>query len=137
MRRFLLTAATAASALAVISCNDMTGIRGDVAGRYELITIDGQPLPATITHPDVGSVTFFSGEIELDNDGSFFDTYAYRFAGDPDIEEERVRGTWERDGSFIRFEATNGDVYRMERTTGNRLVYENETDGSTWVYRRL
>lgn len=131
MRRFLLTVATAASVLAVTSCSDVTGIGGDLIGRYELQSINGQFLPATFS-----DVTYTVGELELDSDGTFIDTYQYQVSGDPFVGTERTFGTWERDGNRIRFEGDNGSVYFMERTSNNRLVYDDNDDGSRWVYQR-
>ncbi len=137
MRRFLLTAATAASALAVASCGDVTGVRGDVAGRYELQTINGQFLPVTVDDPRVGFVTFLYGEIELDNDGTFIDVYQYRTSGSSFVRTEEIFGTWTRSGDRIRFEPDDPDfdIYFMERTSSNRLV-QNES-GVTLVYERF
>jgi hypothetical protein len=132
MRRFLLTVATAASALAVTSCSDVTGVRGDVVGTYELQSINGQFLPATFD-----DVTYTIGELELGSDGRFVDTYQYRFSGSSFVETEQTFGTWERDGNRVRFEANDGSVYFMERTSSNRLVYVDNDDGSRWVYDRF
>jgi hypothetical protein len=132
MRRFFLTVATVASVLTVTSCSDATGIRGDVVGSYELQSINGQFLPATF-----GDVTYTIGELELDSDGTFVDTYQYQVFGEGFVETEQTFGTWERDGSRIRFESDNGNVYFMERTSSNRLTYVDSDDGSRWVYTRF
>jgi hypothetical protein len=135
MRRFLLTAATAASALAVTSCSDITGTRGDVAGTYELRTINGQSLP--VTTPS-GSRTYEAGVLELNNDGTFVDIIQYRTFGNPLIQEDQFSGTWERNGSEIRLEYHDADdtVLFAERTSSNRLVLE-DLDGNTWTYQRF
>jgi hypothetical protein len=135
MRRFLLTVATAASALAVVSCSDLTGVRGDVVGRYELQTIDGQVIPQMVNDDQFGTVTVVYGEIELDSDGTFIDMYQYVAPGG--VRTQELFGTWELEGSSrIRFEANNGSVYFMERMSGSRLAYE-DNDGSRWVYDRF
>jgi hypothetical protein len=135
MRRFLFTVATAASVLAVTSCSDITGIGGDLVGRYELETIDGQGLPRTVSDDQFGTVTIVYGEIELDNDGTFIDMYQFTTPGSSFTQTQEISGTWERDGSSrIRFDADNGSTYFMERTSGNRLAYEDPDDGSRWVY---
>lgn len=132
MRRFFLTVATAASVLTVTSCSDAIGIGGDVGGSYELQSINGQFLPATF-----GDVTYTIGELELDSDGTFVDTYQYQVFGEGFVETEQTFGTWERDGSRIRFESDNGNVYFMERTSSNRLTYVDSDDGSRWIYTRF
>jgi hypothetical protein len=137
MRRFLLTVATAASALAATSCSDLTGLRGDVTGRYELQTINGQFLPVTIDDPQVGSVTFVYGEIELSSDGTFIDMYQYRTSGSAFVRTDEIFGTWSRSGDRIRLEPddANFSVYHMDRTSGDRLVQSES--GVTLVYERF
>jgi hypothetical protein len=132
MRRFLLTVAAAATTLAGSACSDITGIDGGIAGIYELRTINGQSLPVSS-----GTVTYIAGEIEIDNDGTFIDTYQYRFSGRTFVETEQIFGRWFREGSRIRFEGDDGRAYYMSRTSSNRLVYEEESDGSRWVYQRF
>jgi hypothetical protein len=136
MRRFLLTVATAASALAVTSCSDITGTRGDVAGTYELRTVDGDFLPATIDDPEFGFVTFEYGEVQLDSDGTFFDVIQYRVEGSSRIVTDEISGTWTISGDRIRFDPhDNASSYFMERRSRDRLV---QSDGSvTLVYERF
>jgi hypothetical protein len=136
MRRFLLTMATAASALAVASCSDLTGVRGDIAGRYELETIDGQALPQTVSDDEFGTVSVVYGEIELDRDGTFIDVYQFVAPGSSFVRTREIFGRWELEGSSrIRLVTDNGGEYFLERTSGNRIVYEG-IDGD-WVYDRF
>jgi predicted small secreted protein len=136
MRRFLLTIATAASALAVTSCGDVLGIGSDVTGRYELRTINGQFLPVTINDPDLGSVTFVWGEIELNSDGTFVDMYQYQTPGNP-VRTDEIFGTWTRSGDRIRLQPDdpNFNDYFMDRTSSNRLI-QNDA-GVSLVYERF
>jgi hypothetical protein len=134
MRRFLLTVATAASVLAVASCSDISGIGGDPVGAYELETIDSQQLPETVPDDEFGTITVVYGEIELENDGTFIDMYQFTTPGSSFTRTRELSGTWEHDGGRIRFDANNGATYFMERTSGNRLAYEDPDDGSRWVY---
>src|SRR5918999_5050769 len=109
MRRFLLTMATAASALAVASCSDLTGVRGDLAGTYELETIDGQVLPQTVPDDEFGTVSLVYGEIELNSDGTFVDFYQFVAPGSSFVRSREFFGRWELEGnSRIRFETDNG-----------------------------
>ena len=135
MRRFLLSVATAATALVGSACGDSTGLGGNVAGTYELRTINGQSLPVTFNDPFLGTVTFVYGEVDLDSDGTFVDMYQYRVSGNSFVETEQIFGTWDRSGDEIRFETDDGDVYFMERTSSNRLVQRES--GVTLVYQRF
>jgi hypothetical protein len=136
MRRFLLTAATAATALAVTSCGDITGTRGDVAGTYELRTVNGDFLPTTITDVD-GSVTFEYGELQLDSDGTFVDVVQYRLDGGSRIWTDEIFGTWTISGDRITLEPDDPqyDRYTMERRSRDRLVQSN--GGVQLVYERF
>lgn len=134
MRRFLLTMATAASTLAVTSCSDITGVGGDAVGRYELQTINGRSLPVTFDDPQFGAVTFVYGEVELNSDNTFVDTYQYTLPGSSFVETEQTFGTWTRSGNTVEFQTDAGDFYTMERTSNNRLV--QNSSGVTLVYQR-
>ena len=137
MRRFLLTLATAASALAVTSCSDLTGVRGDVVGTYELRTVNGQSVPVTIDDPDFGLVTFVYGEVDIDEDGTFVDTFQYQVPGSSRVETDQIFGTWSISGDRVRFEPDDAGArsYTMERRSNDRLVQNN---GSvTLVYERF
>ncbi|MFN2565246.1 MAG: hypothetical protein ABR499_09590 [Gemmatimonadaceae bacterium] len=134
MRRFLLTAATAATALVGTACSDVTGIGDSVAGSYELIRVNGQSLPAD----DIsGELTFYTGVLELNRDGEFVDLIQYRVPGDPRIYDSQVFGTWERSGNDIRLEYDDsGFVAFAERPSSSRLIVEDEF-GNRLEYRRF
>jgi hypothetical protein len=139
MRRFLLTAAVAATALASAACGDTTGVGANVAGSYELFRVNGESLPADDIQ---GEFTFHAGVLELDNDGSsgndgsFRDLIQYRFFNDPVIEDSEVFGTWERSGSDVILEYDNGFQTRADRPSNSRLILEDER-GNTLEYRRF
>jgi hypothetical protein len=132
MRRFLLTvatAATAASALAIAGCGDITGTRS-VEGVYELRTVNGLSLPVTLND----GITVVAGEIELDSDGQFVDTFQYRDFNSPLVQGQPVFGTWTRSGNEIQFETEDGDFYTMTWSNG-RLVQDTNS-GNRYVYQR-
>ena len=74
MRRFLLTTAAVATTLLGAACGDSSGLGGNPAGSYELLTINGQSLPVTTQ----SGRTIEAGQLDLDNDGRFFDVIQYR-----------------------------------------------------------
>jgi hypothetical protein len=134
MRRFLLTAATAATALVGTACGDVTGIGGNVAGSYELTRVNGQSLPAS---DNSGTVTFYGGILELDSDGRFSDLIQFRGPGDPAVRNVEVFGTWERIGSDeILLEYDEGFDLTAERLSSSRLVLD-DGDGNRFEYRRF
>ena len=134
MRRFLLTVATAASALAITSCGDITGV-GNVTGAYELQTINGQFLPVTVDDPSQGTIIILGGEIILDSDETFSDLIDYRFPGSSQIIPQDVTGTYTRSGNTITFFPDGGGQYTMTVSSNGRLVGSTNT-GLRLVYQR-
>jgi hypothetical protein len=133
MRRFLLTVATAATALTGAACSDVTGIGANVAGSYELTRVNGQSLPA----PDnTGSVTFHAGVLELDSDGTFFDLLQYRVAGDPRIIDDEEFGTWERNGSEIRLDYDSGFRLFAERMSSRAAAVRSSGEANGELVRQ-
>ena len=132
MRRFLLTVATAASALAISSCGDITGVRS-VEGVYELRTVNGLALPVTLND----GTTAVAGEIELDSNGQFVDTFQFQDFSSSFVETDQVSGTWTRSGNQIEFETTDGSnrFYTMTWTNG-RLIQDTNS-GNRYVYQRF
>ena len=133
MRRFLLTTAAVATTLVAAACGDSSGLSGNVAGSYELLTINGQSLPVTTQ----SGRTIEAGQLELDSDETFVDIIQYRTFGSSLIQTDEFFGTWERNGSEIRLEYDNSnDVLFAERTSSSRLVLL-DNDGNEWGYRRF
>jgi hypothetical protein len=133
MRRFLLTTAAVATTLLGAACTDSIGLGGDVSGRYELLSINGESLPVSTQ----SGRTIEYGELELDTDRTFVDVLQYREFGSSRILTDEFFGTWERNGSEIRLEYDNtNDVLFAERTSSSRLVL-TDNDGNEWVYRRF
>ena len=133
MRRVLLTVAVAATTLAGTACSDSIGIGANVAGSYELRTVNGQSLPAD---DNSGSVTFVGGLLELDSDGTFVDVLQFREPGNPLVRSDEQFGTWDRDGDEIRLEYDNGSVLFADRTSSSRIVVDDNS-GNRFEYRRF
>ena len=125
MRRFLLTTAAVAGTLVSAACGDSTGLSSNVAGSYELQTINGRSLPVS-----AGSDVIESAEIELDADGDFVEIVRYDF-GSPDV----FTGTWERNGDEIIFDYNDGNTFIAQRTSSSRFVLD--VNGDEWAYRRF
>lgn len=131
MRRFLLTMAAVTTTLIGSACSDVTGIGSNVAGSYELRTVNGQSLPASN-----GAVTIEAGVLELDSNGTFVDIVQFRVPGDPLIREDEQLGTWERSGSEVRLDYDNGNTFFANRTSNSRLVVQDDS-GNEWAYQRF
>jgi hypothetical protein len=132
MRRFLLTVATAASALAAASCSDATGIRADLEGTYTLWTVNGVSPPEFVPEFDAEIV---SGEVTLYRDGTYEDELRVRFTGESFIDRFTSTGTYSVSGNEIRFnpDDPNLSTYTMEWDR-DRLTQIDL--GVTLVYRR-
>jgi hypothetical protein len=129
MRRFLLTTAAVATTLFSAACGDSTGLNSNVAGSYELQTINGQSLPV-----QAGSDDIESGEIELDADGQFVEIVRIRQLNGqvtPDV----FTGTWDRNGDEIIFDYDDGNTFVAQRTSSSRFVLD--VNGDDWAYRRF
>ena len=132
MRRFLLTVATAATALVGTACGDSTGIGGNVTGSYELVRINGRSLPVQL-----GTEVIEEGVLEIDSDGTFAETIWFRPVGSASSDDFTFTGTWDEDGGDIRLDYDNStEVYFADRRSGGRLVYE-DSFGDEWEYRRF
>ena len=132
MRRFLLTAAVAATALAGPACGDTTGIGNNIAGSYELRTVNNLPLPVSSSSDRV-----LAGELRIDSNGEFREVIQYEdnFSGSR-FTETRF-GLWERSGDEIIFEYDDNFETRFGlRTSGSRIEIEDNV-GNVWSYVRF
>jgi hypothetical protein len=131
MRRFLLTAATAATALVSAACGDSTGLGSNPAGSYELISVNGQSLPY-----NDGSVIFCGGVLDLDNDGTFVDLIQLRDSGSPLCETFEDTGVWEQDGNeiILDYDGNIPTAFAIRRSNSRLTV---ESSGYTLEYRRF
>ena len=133
MRRFFLSVATAAVALTATACGDSTGINSNLAGSYELRTINGQSLPATVN----SGRTYEAGELEIDNNGEFIETLQFRNFGSNFSTQQDYFGTWDRNGSELQFRYESGAIFQGERLSGSRIVLFDPDTGDEYMYQRF
>ncbi len=134
MRRFLLTLATAATALSATACSDATGVGRDLEGTYTLETVNGASLPEYVAELDV---EFVSGEVTLYRDGTYDYELRFRVGNDPFVERFTSFGTYSVSGDEIRFNPDDPDeaTYFMEWDRSRLIERDNEV-GLTFVFRR-
>lgn len=137
MRRFLLTAAVAATALAGTACGDTTGIGNNITGSYELRTVNNLSLPVS---NESGTRTIIAGELEIDSNGSstgeFVEVLTVENFNGARFTETYF-GTWERSGDEILFFYEDTFEERLgERTSSNRIVIRDDF-GNIWSYVRF
>jgi hypothetical protein len=119
-------------------CVLLSGCRGektvklrDIAGTYRLETINGAPLPYTMTHEPPG-VRVTSGTFSIRPDGTCGGVTAFVMPSG-EAQSREVSATYTRDGSRLTMQwqgagVTNGTV------EGDTFTMENESQ--TLLYRR-
>jgi hypothetical protein len=134
MRRFLLTVATAATALTATACTDVTGTRRDLEGTYILEEVNGASLPEYVSELDA---EFVSGEVTLFSDGTYEDEIRLRYPGDPIIRRFPSSGRYTVRGDRIEFRPDQSDIADFEREWDRDTLIERDPDiGLTLVFRR-
>ncbi|MEX2154589.1 MAG: hypothetical protein WD825_14705 [Gemmatimonadaceae bacterium] len=134
MRRFAL--AVALSALAFTgSCKESTAPPRGLAGIYELMTVDGEPLPVVLFDDAEGTEEMLSGHVDLFSNGTFSDITRIRTTVNGSTTEEDVaaEGTYRLSGSTVTFDAPSG-AYTME-LDGTTLT--QDWNGFILVYQKV
>ena len=118
MRRFILAMGT----LALFACGDSTGVVQNVNGTYDLKTINGSPLPFTISLPGAVVTEDVTSDVITASNGFFTDVTFYR---DTDTQTGQVTtssssdtGTYVINGTAVTFQFNSG-------FTGNGTVSGN------------
>lgn len=93
-----------------LACDsDATGVASDVVGTYQLIAVDGEPLPQT-----AGLSNIVSGSLTLHGDGTFIrrtvEEYEDWLTGEISEEAETETGTYSRSGNRMTFTVPEGSV---------------------------
>lgn len=90
------------------ACSDSTGPGSSIAGIYELVSLNGEPLPQEFLGGEI-----LSGNLTLREDGTFTSVVRDRFedlvTGDTVQETNTESGTYSRDGRSLLFEFDGGD----------------------------
>ncbi len=103
----------------------------DITGTYALASINGTPLPFTVTHEGPG-IRVTSGTFIIRSDGTCASTSAFVMPSG-EAQSREVSATYTRDGSKLTIQwqgagVTNGTV------EGDTFTMENE--GQIFLYRR-
>lgn len=132
MRKTFLLATIAFTAATALACeDDLTGVSGEVVGTYQLESVNGS-LPYVATTP-APPTTYIGGELDLTSDGNFDRTYNVATTGG--VSELHVTGTWERIGSAIRLESSDGVVW-AEFREDDRAIIVHDKNEADWRYER-
>lgn len=141
--RFTTTVlALATAALLATSCSDSNGPTASHVGRYELVSVDGQPLPLALIDDPGLKLTLTEGALTLNANSTFtqevtIDVVANGFPGPP--ERLGCSGTYRRSGNTLTM--TGRETEDCSGTTatgmldGNTLTVSDD-QGETLVFRR-
>jgi hypothetical protein len=126
--------AAACALVAGIGCADGTGPDA-LPGLYLLTTVDGITLPVIIASDVDYTEEMLSGEVRLDEDGTFADITATRITsgGNVRIEIIEATGTYRLEGDQVVFELGNGGTYRM---THSRRTLTQDWFGFELLYAK-
>lgn len=81
--------------IGLIGCDSATGISSQAQGTYELVAINGQPLPVTFD-VDFGEDVFYEGTLEVFRNGTFRETIELEEirSGSRRLITDQQQGTW-------------------------------------------
>jgi hypothetical protein len=107
--RYGAAALMLAVAASLSGCNDSNIPRG-VAGYYILKTVNGEPVPTTVTESGSYKLEILSGSFTIDATGTYSSAGLYRETEGGESQQFYAYsgGTWERSGTTITF--TEGEV---------------------------
>ena len=110
----------------------------NIVGNYQLVSVGGEPLPAT-RQIDTTTALIISGELILTSDRRWTETIKLRSnSGAGQILLEDGAGGWTiiRDFAYLAFTDTRNS-YQFSGTASGRTIVLTFADGSEMVYRRL
>jgi hypothetical protein len=127
MRRLLVLATALATTLTVAGCNsDSTAPGASLAGTYTLQTVNGLPLPVTVSRTGPYSKDVVAGQIVLDANGNYTGVTTYSeynngtFIGQY---TDRITGYWTLSGSQLTLVDASGASGPYNATvSGNQLT---------------
>lgn len=95
------------------------------AGVYNLVTVNGQPLPFVLVFVDSqNQIEITEGHLTIAAEGDFIDasTYRYTEAGAVSQQTDVVVGKWSQQGKTVTFTPGDGSAaYSMTLNDGTRL----------------
>lgn len=100
--------------VASLGCSDGTG-PGRLPGLYLLTSVDGISLPVILGSDVDYTEEMVSGEVRLNEDGTFADITATRITSGSGVRVEIIEatGTYRLEGDQVVFQLSNGGSYRM------------------------
>ena len=120
-------------------CGGLTSNTELIAGDYNLISINGFPLPFLLDFIDENNkLELESGTVSIHADGNFVDATTYRITevGLVRSQTDVTPGQWSLDRATVRFDPADGsESYSMTVNTGSTRLVQN-ISGLALVYLR-
>jgi len=104
----------------------------DIAGTYTLVSINGTPLPFTVTHEGPG-IQVASGTFTIRPDGTCASVTAFVLPSGQ-AQSREVSATYTRDGSKLTMQWQGAGV-TIGTVEGDTFTMENE--GQVFLYRKM
>ena len=120
-------------------------VETSIAGVYNLVSVDGTPMPYLIFEDATGKSECTGGTLTLTNGagvnrGTFVTRVQLRFedaSGTVHNNERTIDGTWERDGSSLTLDDDGDNQPEATATlSGNRLTLNGVEGGPTEVWEK-
>ena len=128
-------AVAALAALTITACGDDPVSPDNIAGTYQLNTINGQPLPFTLIEDGADRLELIAGTIVLRSNSTFTDSTTLRLTSGTTVETEPTvaAGTYSIDDGIITFTPDDSPPYTVT-VSGSTLVQREQ--GLVLEYRR-
>ena len=110
--------------------------RSDLAGVWDLQTVDGDLLPTA--SPEEPTVTLHSVTMTLGGDGDYALLSAFAMAGQTTPTEATIGGTWVADGDALTFYNEQGGpaVVQFGVTLQGHTLMMTDQSGHVWAMHR-
>ena len=133
--RLLLLALGVAGASCGGSSTEVAGL--DVVGVYDLVSFDGDPIPALFAQSGDDFTEVTSGFIDLRIEGSLVAERTLRSTinGQVSTEVETFSGDWARSGTRVDL-IWDGGCPGSATISGEELSFVGCTSGRRWVFRK-
>jgi hypothetical protein len=122
--------------LAALTACDSTSPEASIVGEYALTSIDGAPLPVTMTDSE-GSVTAESGTMSIKENGTFTVAIvaflSFPAFGINGRETITAAGTYTRTGSSLTFESEDVDDSTVTTIDGNKIIQTDAESTIVWT----
>jgi hypothetical protein len=122
--------------LAVWGCSrSATGEGDDPAGIYEMVRVNGAPLPSILEQRNGDKIEIFSAELVLNANRTYTDSVTWRVteAGAVTFDRDGSTGTYSRAGEILTFQSAGST--HTGTLAGDTVVIIHT--GNTTVYKRV